>query len=227
MLLRLCQLDCFPLLCLSLLWIRCVRRRTTHLSRRPCTRRGFPGNPRRHRSVQPRRWSLLLTVVAPPPWCRDRRSRPRRPLLPLPSRVGSGRGTRERPPFRMPPAVPVASEGVPGSSPPDGVPPLIRYEWEGCLSAHWRHWQDIGAESWVLSVLQDRYCIPFVDSPPPLAHTPILFLTYRSGSPQLLVLGQEIEMLVKDALETVLDMGPGFYSCLFFMWRRRQGAGVP
>ena len=35
----------------------------------------------------------------------------------------------------------------------------------------WRHWQAIGAEFWVLSILRDVYRIPFRDSPPPLART--------------------------------------------------------
>ena len=105
---------------------------------------------------------------------------------------------------------------VPGRSPPDGVPPLLRVG--GCLLAHWRHWQAIGAESWVLSVLRDGYRIPFKDSPPTLACTPISFPTYRAGSPQPLALRQEVEMLVsKDALEIVLDPCPGFYSRLFLV----------
>ena len=213
MLLCLRQRACFPLLCSSLLWKRCVRHRMTLLSRRPCTHQGFPGNPRQCRSRQLHRRSLLLTAVAPPSWCHCHRSWPRRPLLLLllPSRFGSRRGARERHPFRMPPAVlavPVASEGVPGSGPPGRVPRPLQVG--GCLSVHWRHWHAIGAESWVLSVLQDGYCIPFVDSPP-LARTPISFPTYQSGSPRSLVLGQEIKkMLVKDALQIVLDPGPGF-----------------
>ena len=78
------------------------------------------------------------------------------------------------------------------------------------------HWQAIGADSCVLSVLRDGYRIPFMDSPP-LTHTPLSFPTYRSGS-RSLVLAQEIEkMLVKDALEIVLDPGPGFSSCLFLV----------
>ena len=97
----------------------------------------------------------------------------------------------------------------------------------GCLSAHWRHWQAIGAESWVLSVQRDGYRIPFLDSPPPLARTPISFPTYRSGPPRSLVLGQEIEkILAKDALEIVLDPGPSFYS-RFFLVEKATGVGVP
>ena len=103
-----------------------------------------------------------------------------------------------------------------GNSPPDWVSPPLRVG--ACLSVHWRRWQAIGAESWVLSVLQDGYRSPFLDSPPPLVRTPISFPTYRLGSPRSLFLGQEIEkMLAKDALEIVLDAGPGFYSRLFLV----------
>ena len=94
----------------------------------------------------------------------------------------------------------------------------------GCLSAHWRHWQAIGAEFWVLFVLRDGYHIPFLDSPPPLAPTSISFPTYRSGSPGLLLLSHEIEkMLAKDALEIVLNQGPSFYSRLFLVEKATGG----
>ena len=137
----------------------------------------------------------------------------------LPSRVGRGGVTRVRLPFlrsSVAPAATGASEKGPGKSPPDGVLPLLQVGGGGCLSAHW---QAIGAESWVLSVLRDGYRIPFKDSPPPLACTPISFPTYRAGSPQALVMRrQEVEkMLSKDALEIVLDPGPGFYSRLFLV----------
>ena len=131
---------------------------------------------------------------------------------------------RVRLPFRLPPAtlaVSVAKVVVPGNSPPDGVSHPLRVG--GCLSAHWRHWQTIGAESWVLSVLWDGYHIPFLDSPP-LACTLISFPTYRSESTRSLVLGQEIEkMLAKDALEIVLDPGRNFYSRLFLVEKAMGG----
>ena len=73
---------------------------------------------------------------------------------------------------------------------------------------HWRRWQAVGADSWTVSVLRDGYRLPF-ESPPPLTRTPILFPAYRPGSPQSLVLRQEIEkMLAKGALEIVPDPGP-------------------
>ena len=125
--------------------------------------------------------------------------------------LGSGRSVKVRCPFRLPPAAPAAYVGVPRRSPPDRVSRPLRVG--GCLSTHWRHWQ---AEFCVLSVLRDGYRIPFLDSPPSIARTLISFPTYRSGSPQSLVLGQEIEkMLAKDALEIVLDPGPGFYLYLY------------
>ena len=157
-------------------------------------------------------------MAVPYPWYPGHSSNLRRPP-PLPSRVGRSGDAKARHPFRGPPAAlaaPVANERVPGRSPPDGVLPLLRVG--GCLSAHWTHWQTIGADTWVLSVLRDGYRIPFQDSPPLLSHTPISFPTYRVGSLRSLALHQEVEkMLSKDALEIVLDMGPGFYSRLFLV----------
>ena len=129
------------------------------------------------------------------------------------------RGRNGKVPFSVAPATLEANEKGPGKS-PDGVSPLL---WVGgCLSAHWRHWRTIGADSWVLSVLWDGYRIPFLDSPP-LSRTPISFPTYRAGSPRSLALRQEVEMLSKDALETVLDPGPGFHSRLFLVERVKGG----
>ena len=63
------------------------------------------------------------------------------------------------------------------------------------------------------TVLRDGYRIPFTDSPPPLARTPVSFPTYRAGSPRAQALRQEVEaMLAKGALEIARDPGPGFYS---------------
>ena len=193
------------------------------MSRRPCILRRFPGSLRRGRTVQDQHLPLLLTAVAPHLWCRSRRRQPRQPLpLIPPSRVGSGRGTKVRHPFCLAPVVPVANVGVPGGSPPNRVSRPLRVG--GCLSAHWRHWQAIGAESWVLSVLRNGYRIPFLDSPPPLACTPISFPPYQSGSPRSLVLGKEIEqMLIKDVMEIILDPDPSFYSSLFLVGKVTGG----
>ena len=94
----------------------------------------------------------------------------------------------------------------------------------GCLSSHWRRWQEIGAETWVVTVLRDGYRVPFKDSPPPLARTPVSFPTYRAGSPRAQALRQEVEaMLAKGALEIARDPGPGFCSRLFLVEKATGG----
>ena len=127
---------------------------------------------------------LLLTVVVTHPWFLSRSSRLRQPPpLPLPSRIGSGGVTRLRPLFGGSGCCGGKRKGA-GKSLPDEVSPLLRVG--GFLSAHWRHWQTIGADSWVLSVLRDGYRIAFLDSPPPPSRTPISFPTYGAGSPRSL-----------------------------------------
>ena len=75
-----------------------------------------------------------------------------------------------------------------------------------------------------MTVLRDGYRIPFKDSPPPLARTPVSFPTYRAGSPRAQALRQEVEaMLAKGALEIARDPGPGFYSRLFLVEKATGG----
>ena len=69
-----------------------------------------------------------------------------------------------------------------------------------------------------MTILLDGYRVPFTDSPPPLSRTPLLFPTYRAGSPRAQALWQEVEgMLAKGALEIARDPGTGFYSRLFLV----------
>ena len=111
---------------------------------------------------------------------------------------------------------------MPGKSQPDRTTLPVRVG--GCLAPHWRRWQAIGAESWVVTVLRDGYRVPFKDSLPPLSRTPVLFPTYRAGSPLAQALRQEIEgMLAKGALEIARDPGPGFYSRLFLVEKASGG----
>ena len=185
-------------------------------------RPGFLGNLRRLGSlVDPR--LLALARQAPLVLFRLRSSR----LLLLP-RVSLARGRRKarvRLPFPHPPEAPAALEvkvREPGRSLPDGVPLPVKVG--GCLSQHWRQWQAIGAEIWVVTVLRDGYRVPFRDSPPPLARTPVSFPTYRAGSPRAQALRQEVEaMLAKGALEIARDPGPGFYSRLFLVEKATGG----
>ena len=146
------------------------------------------------------------------------------PLLPV-SLARGRRRARIRLPFPLPLEAPAArdvKEKGPGRSQPDGVTLPMRVG--GCLSSHWRRWQEIGAETWVVTVLRDCYRVPFKDSPPPLACTPVSFPTYRAGSPRAQALRQEVEaMLAKGALEIARDPGPGFYSRLFLVEKATGG----
>ena len=75
----------------------------------------------------------------------------------------------------------------------------------------------------MVSVLRDGYRVPFLDSLPPLARSPVSFPTYRVESRSLALL-QEIEkMLAKGALEIVFDPGPSFYSRLFLVEKEMKG----
>ena len=152
--------------------------------------------------------------------------RNRRRLLPLlASLVRRGRTARVRLPFPLPPEAPAALEEKakePERSRPDGTTLPVRVG--GCLALHWRRWQAIGAESWVVTVLRDGYPVPFLDSPPPLSRTLVSFPTYRAGSPRARALRQEVEaMLAKGALEIARDSGPDFYSHLFLVEKASGG----
>ena len=75
-----------------------------------------------------------------------------------------------------------------------------------------------------MTVLRYSYRVPFLNSPPPLSHTPVSFPTYWAGSPRSQALRQEVEgMLAKRALEIARDLGPGFYSRLFLVEKASGG----
>ena len=154
---------------------------------------------------------------------RLRSSQPLR--LPPVSLARERRRARARLPFPLPLEAPAArevKEKGPGRSQPDGV--TLPMKVGGCLAPHWRRWQEIGAETGVVTVLRDGYRVPFKDSPPPLARPPVSFPTYRAGSPRVQALRQEVEaMLAKGALEIARDPGPGFYSRLFLVEKATGG----
>ena len=192
--------------------------RTTLLSNALSIHPGFRGNLRRLEGLLDRR-RLVLRRRAPlvPVLLRNRRR-----LLPLlASLARRGRTARVRLPFPLPQEAPAAlgeKAREPERSRPDGTTLPLRVG--GCLAPHWRRWQVIAAESWVVTVLRDGYRVPFLDSPPPLSRTPVSFPTYRAGSPR----AQEVEgMLAKGALEIAQDLGPGFYSRLFLVEKASGG----
>ena len=186
------------------------------------TRPGFLGSLRRLVSLQDPR---LLALVRQAPLVLPRHRSSRRLLLPRASLAKGRRKAKAKLPFPLPPEAPAAREVKvrgPGRSLPDGE--LLPMRVGGCLSLHWRQWQAIGAETWVVTILRDGYRVPFTDSPPPLARTPVSFPTYRAGSPRARALRQEVEaMLDKGALEIARDPGTGFYSRLFLVEKATGG----
>ena len=154
-------------------------------------RPGFLVNLRRLVSLEDPR---LLALARQAPLVLPRRRSSRLLLLPWVSLARGRRRARVRLPFPLPPKAPAAQEEKvrePGRSLPDGVTLPVKVG--GCLSRHWRQWQAIGAETWVVTVLRDGYRVPFTDSPPPLARTPASFPTYRAGSPRAQALRQEVK----------------------------------
>ena len=69
-----------------------------------------------------------------------------------------------------------ASEKARPSTQPDRAAAPSRVG--GCLAPHWRQWQAVGAEPWVVSVLRHGYRIPFQDCLPPVARSTVHFPTY-------------------------------------------------
>ena len=182
-----------------------MRRRTTLLFSGLSILPGFLGNLRRLVSrlgcrllVQGRRVLLELALL--------RSSR--RFLLLQASLARRRRTAKVRLPFPLPLEALAAKVKEPGKSQPDGMTLPVRVG--GCLAPHWRRWQAIGAETWVVTVLRDGYRVPFKDSPPPLSRTSVSFPTYRAGSPRAQALRQEVKaMRAKGALEIARDPGSG------------------
>ena len=74
----------------------------------------------------------------------------------------------------------------------------------GVFGWHWRVWQSFSADEWTVALLRDGYRVPF-------HHLPPVSLNPRE-------LQEEVsKMLLKGALETVDQPGPGFYSQLFLV----------
>ena len=149
----------------------------------------------------------------------------RRLLTLLASLARRGRAARVRLPFPLPPEAPDTLEEKvkdPERSRPDGTSLPLKVG--GCLAPHWRRWQAIGAESWVVTVLWNGNRVPFTDSLPHLSRTAVSFPTYRAGSPQSQALQQEVEgMLAKGTLKITRDPGPGFYGRLFLVEKASGG----
>ena len=89
----------------------------------------------------------------------------------------------------------------------------------GYLSLHWQAWRDRGAVPWVVEVLREGYRIPFL-RPPPLSSDPIPMPSYAPSSIKGAALVEvTLALIAKDAVELARLPSPGFYSCLFVVWK--------
>ena len=103
-----------------------------------------------------------------------------------------GKGDKSRKGKRpLLPAATTASEKARPSAQPDRVTAPSRVG--GCLALHWRQWQAVGAEPWVVSVLRHGYRIPFQDRLPSLSRSPVNFPTYPPKSPKAGGRGHDIQ----------------------------------
>ena len=92
----------------------------------------------------------------------------------------------------------------------------------GCLSRNLEEWRTIGAEEWVLTVLENGYRIPFVTRPP-LCLNPWGFGTYSPNSEKGKALDMEVKLLLdKEAIEEA-PMSPGFLSHVFVVTKATGG----
>ena len=89
----------------------------------------------------------------------------------------------------------------------------------GCLSLHWQAWRDRSAEPWVVEVLREGYCLPFLRTPP-LSNVPIPLPPYSPSSIKGAALEEvTLGLIAKGAVELVPLPSPGFYSRLFVVWK--------
>ena len=76
-----------------------------------------------------------------------------------------------------------------------------------------------GAEPWVVEVLRFGYCLHFF-SAPPLSAAPIPMSSYSPNSIKGAALEEvTLGLIVKGAVELAPLPSPGFYSCLFVVWK--------
>ncbi|KAK3879905.1 hypothetical protein Pcinc_015549 [Petrolisthes cinctipes] len=92
----------------------------------------------------------------------------------------------------------------------------------GCLARKLDEWIAIGAEAWVLTILNEGYKVPFATRPPVTFKT-VGFQSYSLTSEKSKVLDSEVQLLLaKGAIEEA-PATPGFYSHLFVVTKATGG----
>ena len=112
-----------------------------------------------------------------------------------------------------------------------GVPPLLSRVSDqspgkiaGRLSKFSRAWSEIGAEPWVMRIVQWGYRIPFVRLPPLTSQGQET--TYPKGSPKWSSLNQSVQELRNKGAIKPAPLIPGFYS-RFFLVTKATGEWRP
>ena len=198
----------------------------TLLSRKLCTLLGSPRSPC---------WCRVRPLLLPRPLLTVRvtlllflgpSSLHNRPLLhPPPPGGGRLRTVRVRFPFRKPPATPVASKRGPGSGQHDVPAAPLRVG--ACLALHWRWWQAIGVESWVVSILSGRISRPVFglsSSPRPLSG--IVSDLLGGVSSGLLRSFRRSRRCWPKAHWRSFSIQDPASTVAFFWWKRRREVGV-
>ena len=80
----------------------------------------------------------------------------------------------------------------------------------------------IGAEQWVLQVLQEGYYIPF-HSQPPLSRVPLSLQSYPASSERRQALGTEVLSLLHKGSVVDAPLTPGLYNRLFVVPKASGG----
>ena len=74
-------------------------------------------------------------------------------------------------------------------------------------------------EPWVVEVLRVGYCLPFLNTPP-LSNAPLPMPSYSPTSIKGAALEEvTLDLVAKGAVELAPLPSPGFYSCLFVVWK--------
>ena len=128
-------------------------------------------------------------------------------------------------PITPPPCAPPVSPHLAGGP---VVIPTLDHPVGGCLSRFVDRWSEIGAKSWVMSILTQGYAPSFLTAgPPPLSREWWICESTCSGE-RLDLLRQEVESLpLKQAIEVVSDKTSlGYYARLFLV-TKKNGKYVP
>ena len=86
----------------------------------------------------------------------------------------------------------------------------------GCLASHWRSWDALDVDPWVVEVLRTGYSIPFA-SEPPLSENPISLPSYSQSSEKGKARELEFQLLLQKGAIELAPPRSGYYSRMFMV----------